>query len=198
MKLGERLRESRQRQNLTIDDIAGLSGLSKPYISQVETGKASPSIPSLEKLAKALEVPMASLFAAETDPFTTRFIPKSERQVLMFGSPDGPTTERKLIHFLSESGRDLEFCMLELSPGYVAGDAEHRHEGEEVFYVVKGTIKVIHGGEEFELNEGDSIHVNATIVHRIENIGNKNAEIMVSRTPSGFSDIRIDRTEGEA
>ena len=198
MKIGERLRQTRQLRKLTIDDIAGLSGLSRPYISQVETGKASPSIPSLEKLTNALEVPMASLFTEEVDPFTTKFIPKSERQVLMFGSPDSPTTERKSIHFLSESGRDLEFCMPELSPGYIAGDAEHRHEGEEVFYVVKGHIKIIHGAEEFDLHVGDSIHVNATIIHRIENIGKENAEILVSRTPAGFSDIRIGRTEGEA
>jgi quercetin dioxygenase-like cupin family protein len=64
--------------------------------------------------------------------------------------------------------------------------------------VLKGNIKVTHGGEEFDLHEGDSIHVNATIIHRIENVGKENAQVMVSRTPSGFSDIRIDRTEGEA
>ncbi len=198
MEIGRRLRESRQRRNLTIDEIAGASGLSRPYISQVETGKASPSIPSLEKLANALDIPMASLFADESQEFSVKFIPKDQRRVLVFGSPDAPANERKSIHFLSESGRDIEVSLLELSPGYVAGDANHCHEGEEIFYVLKGHLRVIHGDEEFELREGDSIHVNAEIVHRIENIGAGMAEILVSRTPAGFSDIGIDRSEGNA
>ena len=88
--------------------------------------------------------------------------------------------------------------MLELAEGHVAGDATHRHEGEEVFYVIKGHIKVIHGADSFTLTERDSIHVNATIIHRIINVGLGTAEVLVSRTPPGFSDIQIDRAEGEA
>ncbi len=56
MKLGERLRATRQQKNLTIDDIAGLSGLSKPYISQVETGTARVPPENLVGWAKALGV----------------------------------------------------------------------------------------------------------------------------------------------
>jgi quercetin dioxygenase-like cupin family protein len=83
-------------------------------------------------------------------------------------------------------------------PGYIAGGDEHQHEGEEVFLVVKGYIKVINNAKKIHLHIGDSIHVNATIVHRIKNIGKENTKILVSSTPSGFSDIRVDRTEGEA
>ncbi len=198
MKIGERLRQTRQTRNLTIDEIATASGLSRPYISQVETGKASPSIPSLEKLARALEVPMSTLFAEDDDEFTFKVIKKDDRQVLVFGSPDGPAHERKSIHYLSDTGQAIEFCMLELAPGYVAGGDDHHHEGEEIFYVQKGSIMVQHGSDEFVLEEGDSVHVNATIVHQIVNVGDKTAEVLVSRTPPGFSDIRIDRTEGEA
>ena len=48
MNIGERLRQTRLSRKRTIDEIAARTGLSRSYISQVETGKASPSIPSLE------------------------------------------------------------------------------------------------------------------------------------------------------
>ena len=88
--------------------------------------------------------------------------------------------------------------MLELAPGYVAGGNDHQHEGEEVFYVQKGSITVQHGPDEFVLAQGEAAHVNATIVHQIINSGDETAEVLVSRTPPGFSDILINRSEGEA
>ena len=54
MNFGRRLREARLRRELVIDDVASRSGLSRAYISQVETGKASPSIQTLQKLAATL------------------------------------------------------------------------------------------------------------------------------------------------
>ena len=62
MDIGGRLREARVRQGLVIDDVASRSGLSRAYISQIETGKASPSIQTLQKLAATLGLSVSSLF----------------------------------------------------------------------------------------------------------------------------------------
>ena len=69
MDVGRRLREIRTRRGLVIDDIADASGLSRAYISQVETGKASPSLQALAKLAAAVDIPVAALFVAEDSAF---------------------------------------------------------------------------------------------------------------------------------
>ncbi len=119
MSIGERLRKARQIEKLTIGEIASLCGLSRPYISQVETGKASPSIPSLGKIAGALNMPMASLFEdEEAEDFRVKYIPKEERQVLLFGPPDGPVHERKSIHFLFSPEDAIEISLFELAPGF--------------------------------------------------------------------------------
>jgi len=62
MIIGERLRELREKKNLSQGDIEKRSGLLRAYLSRVENGHTVPTVETLEKLAKALEVPMYQLF----------------------------------------------------------------------------------------------------------------------------------------
>lgn len=63
MVIGERLRSLREQKNLSQGDIEKRTGLLRCYISRVENGHTVPSIETLEKCAKALEVSMGQLFA---------------------------------------------------------------------------------------------------------------------------------------
>jgi transcriptional regulator with XRE-family HTH domain len=117
------VRELRVRRGLVIEDIARKSGLSKPYISQVETGKASPSLQTVRKLAQALGVPLTYLFLE--DAFGCHVTRRGERRAVSFGAPD------KLVFFLSAPNRSLEMLLLEIPSGYTAGGRTHSHEGEE-------------------------------------------------------------------
>ena len=62
MIIGDRLRELREAKNLSQGDIQKRAGLMRPYVSRVENGHMVPSIESLEKMARALEIPMYQLF----------------------------------------------------------------------------------------------------------------------------------------
>src|SRR6266852_5875375 len=62
MIIGDRLRELREQKQLTQGEIAKRTGLLKPYVSRVENGHSVPAIETLEKFARALEVPMYQLF----------------------------------------------------------------------------------------------------------------------------------------
>jgi|SRR5450755_1385760 transcriptional regulator with XRE-family HTH domain len=62
MVIGERLRALREYKNLSQGDIEKRTGLLRCYVSRVENGHTSPSIESLEKFARALEVPIFQLF----------------------------------------------------------------------------------------------------------------------------------------
>ena len=68
--LGSRLRALRRKRLLTLEQLAGATGLNRGYLSRLENGEKSPSIATTLKLAKALEVPTAALFGEaveETD-----------------------------------------------------------------------------------------------------------------------------------
>lgn len=62
MLIGERLRDLRDTKGLSQGDIEKRTGLLRCYISRVENGHTVPSIETLEKMARALEVPMYQLF----------------------------------------------------------------------------------------------------------------------------------------
>src|SRR5262249_25932997 len=179
--VGRRVRELRVRRGLIIEDLARKSGLSKPYISQVETGKASPSLQTVQKLAQALGVPLAYLFLE--DAFGCHVTRRTERRAVSFGQPD------KLVYFLSAPNRSLEMLLLEIPSGYTAGGRTHSHEGEECHWVLEGQIIAIQGDQRFVLARGDSFHWDGSVPHRIENHGPEVARLLVARTPPGFLNV---------
>jgi|SRR5580704_4805809 transcriptional regulator with XRE-family HTH domain len=62
MKIGRKLRELRVAENLSQGDIEERTGLLRAYTSRVENGHVSPSIATLEKYARAFDVPLYTLF----------------------------------------------------------------------------------------------------------------------------------------
>jgi transcriptional regulator with XRE-family HTH domain len=68
MVIGDRLRELRENKNLSQGDIEKRTGLLRCYISRVENGHTVPAIETLEKLARALEVPLYQLFYDGEEP----------------------------------------------------------------------------------------------------------------------------------
>src|SRR5208337_151665 len=68
MMIGERLRTLREQKNLSQGDIENRTGLLRCYISRVENGHTVPAVETLEKMARALEVPLYQLFYEGEEP----------------------------------------------------------------------------------------------------------------------------------
>jgi transcriptional regulator with XRE-family HTH domain len=87
MVIGNRLRELRESKSLSQGDIEKRTGLLRCYISRVENGHTVPSIETLEKMARALEIPMYRLFYDGDAPTSLRKLkpPKNDE----FGSKGG-------------------------------------------------------------------------------------------------------------
>jgi transcriptional regulator with XRE-family HTH domain len=96
MNIGQRLRALRKEKNLSQGDIQKRSGLLRPYLSRVENGHTIPAIDTLEKIAKALEVPLYELFYDGKQP------PKVPA-ILKRRSTDDDTW--------GSSGRDADYLM---------------------------------------------------------------------------------------
>lgn len=76
MIIGDRLRDLRESKKLSQGDIEKRTGLLRCYISRVENGHTVPAIETLEKLARALEVPLYQLFYDGEEPPTLPNLPK--------------------------------------------------------------------------------------------------------------------------
>jgi transcriptional regulator with XRE-family HTH domain len=76
MIIGERLRALREEKNLSQGDIEKRTGLLRCYISRVENGHTVPAVETLEKMARALEVPLYQLFYDGDEPPKLPNLPK--------------------------------------------------------------------------------------------------------------------------
>ncbi len=79
MLISDRIRALRESKKLSQGDIEKRSGLLRPYLSRIENGHTMPSIETLEKLARALEVPLYQLFYEGEEPPKLPHLPKRLR-----------------------------------------------------------------------------------------------------------------------
>ncbi len=87
MIIGDRLRELREEKKLSQGDIEKRTGLLRCYISRVENGHTVPAIETLEKLARALEVPLYQLFyEGEEPPKLPNLLKRKTSDDLVWGS----------------------------------------------------------------------------------------------------------------
>src|SRR5258708_34562879 len=86
MIIGDRLRELREEKKLSQGDIEKRTGLFRCYVSRLENGHTVPAIETLEKMAKALEVPMYQLFYDGEEPPKVLSLPKRKSDENAWGS----------------------------------------------------------------------------------------------------------------
>src|SRR5260370_34287251 len=89
MQIGQRLRELRKAKNFTQGDIQKRAGLLRSYTSRVEHGQTVPSITTLEKYARALEVPLYRLFYEGEEPPQKPILPPAEEMEPMGDASGG-------------------------------------------------------------------------------------------------------------
>lgn len=179
MKLGQKIRELRKEQKISIEQLSKISGLSTGLISQMERDITIPSVSSLWEVAKALKVPMNYFFDEYKND--NPIVRKNSRKKIII--PNSNITYELLSPSLNNK---MELLMVEIEPGMCSSDEQISHEGEECGYMIQGSMKIKWGSREFILNEGDSIYFDSTVPHRFVNIGDIKAISIWTMTPPSF------------
>ena len=161
--IGARIRELRLARGLTLVQLAGIADLSHPFLSQLERGRARPSMVSLERIARALGSSQLELIAAAEDDEES---PEQSDVVVVRSDegtrgPYGDGQGRLLVH-----GR-RRFHPMEFSGSNQEPGDFYEHEGDEFLHVVSGVVAVdLDGRESSVLKAGDSIYFAGGIRHR--------------------------------
>lgn len=182
--VGARIRHARISRGLTLQQLATMVDCSTSLLSKVENRKANPSIPMLHKICRALGTNIAALFASPEDRDTV-VVRAHERPVLatdQMHNGIGITLER-LIPALP--GNLLQGHMHVVQPGgYSDGTLEH--EGEEVGYVVEGTLEIVVNGKMYLVEAGDSFFFHSDLPHSYRNPGEVVTRVVWINTPPTF------------
>lgn len=165
--IGDTVRSRRKARGLTLSALTERTGLSTAIISQVERGLANPSFSTLAQIAHGLDIPVGELFAQQA---ATRspVVRRAERRNLLTSVPE--SRGRTVYELLSpDLHGTLEALWVVTPPGHDTSDTPFTHRGEEVGIILSGQKEVFIDGEQYVLEEGDSITFNSMIPHWYKN-----------------------------
>ena len=157
------IRELRQRRGLTVQQLADLAGFSKGLISQIETEKTVPTIPTLRKISAAFGLSLSELFFMLDNP-EGKIITGT---VSMEGDGENETEIPPLID--PRDCRGFLPSILRLSPGQTH-DFEGRR-GKEFWYVIEGRVEARIGPRKFELTKGGYLLFSTVLKYHAVNSG---------------------------
>lgn len=180
--LGLRIASIRQKHNLTLKEVAEKANITSSMLSQLERGKANPSVETLRKIASALEVPLFAFFAEETRSTTDRVIRKNEHKKITFP----PDNQVEYTILSPNEGTEIELALMEIYPNSQSVNKAMSHIGEEVAYVLSGSVNLILGDELLTLSEGDSVHIPPATLHKWTNTTNTMVKVIFTVTPPTF------------
>ena len=167
LKIGERLKEIRNTRQLTLDDVAELTGVSKPMLGQIERGQSSPTINILWKISTGLKIPL-SFFCKQEE---------AEYMVAGLGERDMITEENGKMRayplFPFDPVRNVEVFYIEFDAGVQHDSASHVEGVEEYIFLVQGALKMVIGGKEVVMQEKQSLRFLADIPHAYHNVTDK-------------------------
>ncbi|WP_227462315.1 XRE family transcriptional regulator [Ilumatobacter sp. SYSU D60003] len=172
--MGAAIRARRQSAGLSATALAERAGVSQPYISQLESGKASPSINTLYRVANALGVTPQDLLPDGDD--TTVVIRAGQGAA----RPIEDRPDAALARFLVGSPDSiLQIQEVTVDPDQDLG-GYFDHDGEEFVHVLDGAISVrLQGRSPIDLGHGDAVWYQATTPHQWVRTGDSPARLLV-------------------
>lgn len=163
--IGREVHAMRTRLGITVSDLASASGLSNGMLSKIENGGISPSLTTLQALAKALGAPVTALFR--------RF--ENNREAVFVKAGEGLAIERRgtrnghQYHLLGHTNDSSSRVVVE--PYLITLTAEldvfptFQHAGLEFLYMLEGEVVYRHSDKLYPMRPGDSLFFEADAPH---------------------------------
>ncbi|MGB5870246.1 MAG: helix-turn-helix domain-containing protein [Albidovulum sp.] len=178
------LRRQRIAAGLAIRDLGRASGVSSAMISRIENAQVSPSLSTLEALARALSVPVISFFQHTIQTADIHFVKAGEGLPAKRFAPDHVHDYRVLAKFTDNS---LNFSAARVTL-HRKDDGTHPvyfGRGYVFLTVTEGACTYSCGGTEFEMAPGDSLSFDAQLRHGVQSIKTENVTVVtVSANPA--------------
>ncbi|WP_339850055.1 helix-turn-helix domain-containing protein [uncultured Nisaea sp.] len=168
--IGREVREFRKALGITVADLATATGLSVGMLSKIENGAISPSLTTLQAVARALGVPITDLFKRFEEPRNAVFVKAGEGvQVERRGTRAGH--QYNLLGYLegNTSGVLVEPYVISLTEDSDIFPA-FQHQGTELIYMLEGEVLYRHGDETYRMLPGDSLFFDADAPHGPEEL----------------------------
>ncbi|MDD3360116.1 MAG: XRE family transcriptional regulator [Hespellia sp.] len=177
-RIGQKIRNLRNQNGLTQDELAARTELTKGFISQLERGQTAPSVSTLADIVECLGTNLSDFFRDTKD---TQIVYRHEDYFEKVDERGNSITWL----IASAQSKSLEPILVHIQPKEML-PLDKPHEGEEFGYVLKGKIEVIYGDQHDVVNEGDSFIFPANKRHSIRSLSKKVSTVIWVSTPPNF------------
>lgn len=175
-EIGKRIRAFRTKKSITLEQLASQTGFTKGYLSKVEKSKKSPPVSTLGIIARALGVTISAILAEENPTIPFCFVKKGESPLI---SRDGNSSEYSYEAIAYKfPNKKMEPFILTL-PVNPKKKNMYRHEGEELLFVLEGTMQFQYNNQEYIVEQGDCIYFNSSLPHFGESMGEQKVRCLI-------------------
>jgi len=181
VNIGRKVRELREKSQLTIMDLAARSGVPKSVLTEIESGDVTPPVATLLKLARAMNVGMAFFFQDEAAADKVSVTRKDQR-IRIRRRPHHHEGEVDYIYESLETrkpDKHMEPLFVEFQSMETGDMVFSSHEGEEFVYLLEGRLE-FRSHERLEvLTPGDAIYFESDLSHAFRGLDNQAARAIV-------------------
>ena len=174
--IGARLRQLREKRQLSLAQVAQAVGISLGFLSALERSHMSASVATLRRLARYYKTNILDFFdpADSSAPLVT----PATRKVL-------EVTPGVRMELLAVGNPVMEAHLFRIAPGAGSGES-YTHDGEEFLYVMRGEFRIALGKLQYRLKSGDSFYFESTTPHNWSNPGKRETWVLWVNTPPTF------------
>ena len=177
MDIGKKLKRLRIKHQLTLEELANRTELSKGFLSQLENNNCSPSISTLEDILEVLGSSLQDFFA------------ETSEEAIVFSSKDyfeNEQDEYKISYLVPNAQKNsVEPIRITIYPGGKSQEIVP-HDGEDFGFVLSGSADLVYGDEKYHLKKGDTFYVYCNKNYHIENNNKQECDLIWISTPPFF------------
>ena len=182
-KLGSNIKKFRNIKKLSLKDLAKEIDVSPSMLSQIESGKANPSLNTLKLISKHLDVSMFTLLEEENEE-AAMLVKKENRIRITSGRSDSDEYQLSYDLLSPDMKGDVQLCEMKLSAFQYNSDDFNTHK--EVAVCSLGKIELMLEAETYLLNTGDSVRIPSGTKHRWKNPTKSECAIIFAISPPIF------------
>jgi quercetin dioxygenase-like cupin family protein/DNA-binding XRE family transcriptional regulator len=178
----------RLQRGLSLQELAAQSGLSKAFLSRLESGSRQASISAALTLSKILRVSLASLFEVPVESALCTIIRAVDSvEKTVNGLKCAPLSDATRLF-------NVQPVRVTVSPSR-RGYTHYHHDGEEWLYVLHGKLTLSIAGKTFDLDEGDAAHFESRLPHRLIARGGCETEVLIVAAPNLTASRRLENAD---
>jgi transcriptional regulator with XRE-family HTH domain len=167
-EIGRRINALRTAKGITLEQLAQKTGFTKGYLSKVEKSKKAPPVSTLGNIARAFNTTISALLGEESRRASLSLVRKDEAPLIARDGTAFGYAYEAMAYKYPHKAMEPFILTLPLKP---KKRTVYQHEGEEILFVIQGTMKFLHGSETIIVNTGDCIYFDSGIPHFGETIG---------------------------